>query len=512
MLVIRALFDRILCPVPINTTKDQFLLYLGGVGGVGKTYLIKAFLFGLSIVQKQEDVLLTASTGAAAANVGGSTYHSALALYGNQPVRPATKLRLAHKKIFIVDEVSMVGLEALVQLDDRCSAIWDSNREGSTVFGGLPIVILLGDFNQFTPVGGHAIWRQNISYNQVLSSGKSIWSRFNKVIFLTEQMRQAEDLLFQGMLERARSATLTKEDVAILNNQTVAARVARGEDPPDRAVIRINQLREDVNLTQLEIFAKKNSQKIYLFPGRHDTPNIADLDREVLIRMMFRVGETGKLKGPGFLAFTKGMPVMLLQNTNTSSGLVNGMTGTAERAILDTDVQRTYLLLSLVIYLPFEATWIELDDLYILCTSPLLCLLVRPTHDHNLSFSNLPVGLVPILPIEMTGEISEISNLPFHRHQVPLTLGFAITDYKCQGSTFVNLIVDLKFPAQRGLSEHKKWTSINVQLGRLRSLSGVWLREPITLADVQASPHADLQLEILRLEDIEQDTIRSWTT
>jgi hypothetical protein len=60
--------------------------------------------------------------------------------------------------------------------------------------------------------------------------------------------------------------------------------------------------------------------------------------------MMFRVGEAGKLKGPGFLAFTKGMPVMLLQNTRTSSGLVNGMTATAERAILDTDVQRTYLL------------------------------------------------------------------------------------------------------------------------------------------------------------------------
>ena len=71
-----------------------------------------------------------------------------------------------------------------------------------------------------------------------------------------------------------------------------------------------------------------------------------------------------------------------------------------------------------------------LDDLYILCTSPLLCLLVRPTHKHNLSFSNLPETLVPILPIERTGEISEMSNLPFHWHQVPLTLGFAITDYK----------------------------------------------------------------------------------
>lgn len=58
--------------------------------------------------------------------------------------------------------------------------------------------------------------------------------------------------------------------------------------------------------------------------------------------MMFREGEVGQLKGPGFLAFSKGMPVMLLQNTKTSSGLVNGMTATAERAILDTDIQRMY--------------------------------------------------------------------------------------------------------------------------------------------------------------------------
>jgi hypothetical protein len=343
-LVIRALFDRILHPILINTSKDQFLLYLGGVGGVGKTYLIKAFLFGLSIIEKQEDIILTASTGAAAANIGGSTYHSALGLFGNQPVRPGTKLRLAHKAIFIVDEVSMVGLEALVQLDDRCNAIWDLKREGSTVFGGLPIVIFLGDFNQFTPVGGHAIWRQDTSYNQVLQDGKSIWNRFDKVVFLTEQMRQAEDPLFQAMLERARSATLTEADVAILNAQTIAARVARGEDPPDRAVIRVNQLREDVNLTQLETFATKQAQKIYLFPARHDTPNVTSVDHALLVRMMFRVGEAGKLKGPGFLAFTKGMPVMLLQNTRTSSGLVNGMTGTAERAILDTDVQGIHIL------------------------------------------------------------------------------------------------------------------------------------------------------------------------
>jgi hypothetical protein len=160
---------------------------------------------------------------------------------------------------------------------------------------------------------------------------------------------------------------------------------------------------------------------------------------------MFRVGEAGKLKGPGFLAFTKGMPVILLHNTKTTSGLVNGMTGTAERAILDTDIQGMSLLLLIRLVLTIKATWIGLDDLYVLCTSPLLCLLVRPTHEHKLLFLNLPETLVPILPIEMTGEIAEMLNLLFRRYQVLLILGFAITDYKCQGSTFANLILDLKF-------------------------------------------------------------------
>ena len=46
-------------------------------------YLIKAFLFSLSIIEKQEDVLLTALTRATATNISGLTYHSAFTLYGN---------------------------------------------------------------------------------------------------------------------------------------------------------------------------------------------------------------------------------------------------------------------------------------------------------------------------------------------------------------------------------------------------------------------------------------------
>ena len=114
MLVIQALFDCVLNPILIRTSKDQFLLYLGGIGGVGKTYLMKAFLLGISILRRQEEVLLTASTRAATVNIGSLTYHLALALQGNQPVHLATRLRLTYKKFFIVDEISMVSLEAFV--------------------------------------------------------------------------------------------------------------------------------------------------------------------------------------------------------------------------------------------------------------------------------------------------------------------------------------------------------------------------------------------------------------
>jgi hypothetical protein len=50
-----------------------------------------------------------------------------------------------------------------------------------------------------------------------------------------------------------------------------------------------------------------------------------------------------------------------------------------------------------------------------------------------------------------------------------------------------------------------------MQLGRLRSLSSIWLQEPIMLADVQASSHLDLNLEFLHLENIEQETLQLWT-
>ena len=87
---------------------------------------------------------------------------------------------------------------------------------------------------------------------------------------------------------------------------------------------------------------------IYLFPARHDAPTGTSLDNLTLLQMMYHVGEEGYLKGPGFFAFTKGMPIMLQQNTNTYAGLVNGMRGSAEKVILDASAQGMQTIMILV--------------------------------------------------------------------------------------------------------------------------------------------------------------------
>ena len=49
-------------------------------------------------------------------------------------------------------------------------------------------------------------------------------------------------------------------------------------------------------------------------------------------------------------------------------------------------------------------------------------------------------------------------------------------------------------------------------LAGVKSLAGVWLREPITLKDVSFAPHVDLQVELSRLERLERQTISLWDT
>ena len=108
----------------------------------------------------------------------------------------------------VIDEISMTDLQYLSRINKRCTMARSLRSDSSELFGGLPIVILMGDFYQFPPVKGLPLWRKPRQNNEEEIAGKEIWQRFTNVILLDEQMRQAEDLPFRGLLRRARKCRI----------------------------------------------------------------------------------------------------------------------------------------------------------------------------------------------------------------------------------------------------------------------------------------------------------------
>ena len=144
-------YHRHWCKDALNALKHgkkvkPYRIFLSGPGGVGKSHIItliqsdtiKLLKLSGTIEPGQVTVLLTAPTGVAAFNVGGVTLHSALLLgcnkfHGYKPLT-ADKLntlrsRLMSLKLLIIDEVSMVGSNMLLEIHKRLQEIKGASAE-----------------------------------------------------------------------------------------------------------------------------------------------------------------------------------------------------------------------------------------------------------------------------------------------------------------------------------------------------------------------------------------------
>lgn len=100
-------------------------------------------------------------------------------------------------------------------MDQQLRKVKEISSDSISVFGGLSLVVLMGDFYQFVPVQGKALCSNPTGEKKV--NGKSFWSRFTSILTLIEQIRQKTDLLFQKILKRAKEGKLDLRDVRILN-------------------------------------------------------------------------------------------------------------------------------------------------------------------------------------------------------------------------------------------------------------------------------------------------------
>ena len=256
-----------------NKPVEPYHVFLSGPGGVGKSHVIKLIhsdtlkLLKLSGTFEPDDVvvLLTAPPGVAAFNINGMTLHSAFLLgrskySGFQPLSRdrlnTWRTKLSHLMLLIVDEVSMVGANMLLEIHKRLQQI--KGVSDDAIFGGVSI-LAVGDLYQLPPVGQAQLFSTvSDCYAQLYGSG-SLWVDHFLMYELTKVMRQRDDLVFSELLCRVRTNNCTPDDIRSLKSREIAADTA---NYPTQAlhVYRLNADVDTRNTDMLNSLAPNSAQ------------------------------------------------------------------------------------------------------------------------------------------------------------------------------------------------------------------------------------------------------------
>lgn len=144
-------------------------LTINGAGGCGKSVVINTLVTIIRNMFKRNDVVkVCAPTGPAAANVGGTTMHR-LAKMSVNPIdyipnsmsddcRKEMVKALKNTIAIIIDERSLINNRELGTMERKIAeTIHEGGHRREEIFGGLPILILVGDDHQLPGTGEGAM-------------------------------------------------------------------------------------------------------------------------------------------------------------------------------------------------------------------------------------------------------------------------------------------------------------------------------------------------------------------
>ncbi len=423
------MFHRYWCKKAVLALKagkpiEPYRVFVSGPGGVGKTHVIKLIqsdtikLLRLSGTIEPDDVtvLLTAPTGVAAFIIGGMTLHSALVLgtskYGGfQPLSHdrlnSLRSKLSKLALLIIDEISMVGSNMLLEIHNRLQQIKAVMPDQSS-FGGVSI-LAVGDLFQLPPVCQTPVFSVvRDSYAKLYNSG-SLWIDEFKMIELDEIMRQKGDSEFCELLCRVRTATHTDDDIVVLKSREIDPDML---DYP----LHVYRLNADVdvrNSYMLDNLAPESQQ----YSIKSCDSRAGQTSHINLSTLSAKRSETGGLHG--VLKIAIGARVMLTTNVDVADGLVNGARGEVVHAVM-ADGKIKHIL-------------VKFDH-------PNVGAKARQASPY---FQTFPAA-VPFVKHEAMFRAKGKRGSEITRLQFPLTLAWATTIHKVQGLTLDEIVVDMK--------------------------------------------------------------------
>ncbi|XP_076120789.1 uncharacterized protein LOC143101377 [Alosa pseudoharengus] len=414
---------------------EPLRLFITGGAGTGKSHLIKAIHYESTrllsqIAENPEDltVVLTASTGVAAYNIGAATIHHTFSIGANVklPYQPlgdekvnTLRTKMCNLQILIIDEVSMVDNRLFAYIHGRLRQI---KQTGDYSLFGNVSVICVGDFFQLKPVKGTPLFANN--------KGANLWDNNFEVAELTKVVRQ-ENAEFAGMLNRLRvrqkNEPLSAHDVFVLRQRET------GEESTDIHMYATNAEVDKYNVIRLQEVCPEaiciHAQDFVRNPKTG--------------RMERKVGFHTKVFNsclPKSVSLGVGARVMLKKNIDVSDGLVNGACGIVVEIVKGQDE----------------------DDI--------------PAAIH-VEFEDPNVGKIQRSKARRVSERStvvevqedQVTNAGGIRRQLPISLAWAMTIHKCQGLSVNRAVVSLKKIFAAGQAY--------VALSRVRTLDGLMIED-----------------------------------
>ncbi|KAM4061742.1 PIF1-like helicase [Hirsutella rhossiliensis] len=293
-----------------------------------------------AIKEPSNRLLITATSGTAAARINGITIHPPAGSLktkgrGANMVKDLDGVRLPkqaerfihgqsrmdwqEKDVLVIDEVSMLGARTLHAVNERLRRLRGSRQD----FGGIPIVLFCGDFQQFRPVQERSIvlpsaaisWDVDNSFKAEQrhqhDKAHALWKRFTTVVMLDEQMRAAGDPELQRLLKRIRLGVQDRTDLNLLNSRN----------------------RWNLNMEASLAFRVQQRSTMRIFISEHKWKEELPTEEEAI--MILNQGDDSAIPVPAVFMFVAGMPIVVNHNTHQGLKLVNGASYSAVEVIVD---------------------------------------------------------------------------------------------------------------------------------------------------------------------------------
>jgi hypothetical protein len=505
---------RIVANHACSPDSEQLKMYIAGMGGTGKTQVLKALVEFFKIRNESHRFIIVAPTGSAAALLQGSTYHSMFGINSDGKHTSAIQLaqvkeRLQGVDYIFLDEVSMLSCRDMYLISARLARVMN-NLEAP--FGGLNF-IFAGDFAQLPPVIGHenaSLYSRSVGKNptslrqQEAAIGKALWHQVTTVVILRQNMRQrtqsTNDAKFREALSNMRYKACTPSDIAFL--RTLISSEIPGRSSVNEKQFRnisiitnLNSQKDEINRLGSQRFATETGQNLTHFYSidtvasneseeeQQKKKNNAHRKRSVkynsipenIQQALWEQPTCANTKLiPGKLSICLGMPIMIRNNAATEMCITKGQ----EATVHAWDSHQTA-----------EGRDV-LDTLFVELTNP-------PT---PVKLDGLPLNVIPLTrtSVATSCRLPDDTSLTVSRSQVEAMPNFAMTDYASQGKTRPYNVVEL--------SQCRSHQSYYTALSRSASAAGTLILNTIHPSKITGGASGALRQEFRELELLDNIT------